>query len=29
MPDGMVRLVLLGSIGFFIGAAFFGWAYGG
>jgi hypothetical protein len=29
MPDGLVKLMIFGSIGFFFGAAFLGWAYGG
>jgi hypothetical protein len=28
MPAGLYRIVLIGTIGFFIGAALFGWAYG-
>ena len=28
MPDGLVKLVLIGSVGFFLGAAFVGWVYG-
>lgn len=29
MPDGLVKLMLFGSVGFFVAAAFLGWAYGG
>jgi len=28
MPDGLLKVVFIGSIGFFLGAAFFGWFYG-
>jgi hypothetical protein len=28
MPDGLYKIVLIGTIGFFIGAALIGWAYG-
>lgn len=29
MPDGLTKLIIAGSIGFFLGAAFVGWVYGG
>jgi hypothetical protein len=28
MPDGLFRVVLIGFIGFFIGAVLVGWMYG-
>jgi len=28
MPDGLLKVVIIGSVGFFIGAALVGWIYG-
>jgi hypothetical protein len=28
MPDGLMRVAIIGSVGFFLGAAVFGWVYG-
>lgn len=29
MPEGLLRVIIIGAIGFFLGAAFVGWFYGG
>jgi hypothetical protein len=29
MPEGLTQLIIFGVVGFFVGAAFVGWAYGG
>lgn len=29
MPEGLTQLIIFGAIGFFVCAAFVGWAYGG
>ena len=27
MPDGLVKLIIIGAVGFFVGSAIMGWAY--
>jgi hypothetical protein len=28
MPDGLAKVIIIGAIGFFLGAALVGWVYG-
>lgn len=28
MPDGLVKVIIIGCVGFFFGAAIIGWVYG-